>query len=353
LGRANLTFPISPNLGVLGGEWYDGILAFDHLGFYDIDLDFGSDVFNLFSQDHCPGGVVYWQAPAVAILPIIKSEYNQISITVTLDGHVINANLDTGANTSTLRGDLARELFGLALGSADVPEFDETKADPSFHMYRHAFKSLSFGDIAVANPRVQIIASNNFQNAPQMLIGMDILRKLHVYFALHEGKMYITPATPQTPEQKALQVSLQSATGTKAGHKVEIMARIAALDKVLAAKPNDGPRLNNRCFDKAQIKIDLDSALADCEQALKLEPGDAYALDSRAFVLYQQGKYQDAVAGYDAALAANAKQPESLFMRGHAKGKLGDAAGMQADIAAAKAIKPDIDDEFRVYDVDL
>ena len=69
--------------------------------------------------------------------------------------------------------------------------------------------------------------------------------------------------------------------------------------------------------------------------------------------MYQQGKYQEALSAYDAALAADPKQAESLFMRGHAKGKLGDAAGMATDIAAAKSIKPDMENQFQPYDVDL
>ena len=112
LGRANAVFPISPNLGVASGEWFDGILAPDVLGFYDVDVDFGTDTFNLFTRDHCPGGVVYWTAPAVAILPIIKAEGNSMSVPVMLDGHTINATFDTGASTSTLRVDLAKKFFG-------------------------------------------------------------------------------------------------------------------------------------------------------------------------------------------------------------------------------------------------
>jgi hypothetical protein len=42
------------------------------------------------------------------------------------------------------------------------------------------------------------------------------------------------------------------------------------------------------------------------------------------------------------AVAQNAKDADSLYARGVAKLKKGDSAGGNADIAAAKAIKPDI-----------
>ena len=40
-------------------------------------------------------------------------------------------------------------------------------------------------------------------------------------------------------------------------------------------------------------------------------------------------------------------------MRGNIKGKLGDQAGKDADIAAAKAIRNDVETVFQPYDIDL
>src|SRR5437868_6083125 len=37
-----------------------GELALDVLAGFDVDIDFGKMQLNLFSQDHCPGEVVYW-----------------------------------------------------------------------------------------------------------------------------------------------------------------------------------------------------------------------------------------------------------------------------------------------------
>ena len=59
----------------------------------------------------------------------------------------------------------------------------------------------------------------------------------------------------------------------------------------------------------------------------------------------------DAVADYDEALKLNPKQAGSLYGRGLAKLKKGDAGGGEADIAAAKAIQADIAEEFARYGV--
>ena len=42
---------------------------------------------------------------------------------------------------------------------------------------------------------------------------------------------------------------------------------------------------------------------------------------------------------------------DSLYGRGLAKRKKGDATGGQADVAAAKALRPDVAEEFAKYGV--
>jgi hypothetical protein len=53
------------------------------------------------------------------------------------------------------------------------------------------------------------------------------------------------------------------------------------------------------------------------------------------------GQFEAAIRDYDAALKADPKIAESLYGRGVAKVKNGDADG-NADIAAAKALNPNI-----------
>ncbi len=53
-----------------------------------------------------------------------------------------------------------------------------------------------------------------------------------------------------------------------------------------------------------------------------------------------------AIADYGAAVALNPKDAGSLYCRGMAKLRGGDKTGGNADIAAAKAIKPDIAEQY-------
>ena len=63
------------------------------------------------------------------------------------------------------------------------------------------------------------------------------------------------------------------------------------------------------------------------------------------------GQFDKAVADEDEALKIAPKNAPLLYVRGLAKRKLGDAAGGDEDIAAAKAINPKISDAYAQYGV--
>ena len=92
----------------------------------------------------------------------------------------------------------------------------------------------------------------------------------------------------------------------------------------------------------------LKPALADCSQALRLTPRNAATLDSRGFIYLKMSQFDAAVSDYDAALRFNPKRAFPLYGRGLARLKNGDTAG-ESDMAAAKALQPDIAEEYARY----
>lgn len=193
---------------------YEGIMALAQFESDDVDLDFGNDKLNFFSPDHCPGGVLYWTAPAVAILPITRNG-NWITIPVTLDGHEVNAIISSGNSTTYLRMNLAEQIYGLTMGGDDTPVSGNLLNDTSLKTYIHQFKSLSFGSIVIDNPQTYIIPTGGYNNmdrtelvgsrakterdlstVPEMSLGMDVLRQLHLYMAFKEGKLYVSKLSP-------------------------------------------------------------------------------------------------------------------------------------------------------------
>jgi hypothetical protein len=63
------------------------------------------------------------------------------------------------------------------------------------------------------------------------------------------------------------------------------------------------------------------------------------------------GQASNAIADYDAALKIDPRHASSLYGRGIAKLRVGNAAGGNGDIAAAKGIHPGIADEFASYGI--
>jgi tetratricopeptide (TPR) repeat protein len=81
------------------------------------------------------------------------------------------------------------------------------------------------------------------------------------------------------------------------------------------------------------------------------KPNTAETLDSRAFAYLKLHRLDNAIVDFKAALEINPKLASSLYGRGLAKLKKGDRVGAHADMAAAKAIQADIDEELARYSI--
>ncbi|HUO98680.1 MAG TPA: retroviral-like aspartic protease family protein [Rhizomicrobium sp.] len=193
-----------------------GLLGPDILQNYDISIDFGTGKLDILSSDHCEGKVVYWPERPIAIIPFDMPDGWHIVLPVSLDGVEVTATLDTGAENSTLLDTIARDKFGIVTGAPDTPKIGNVNGDESTAAYEHKFGTLSLEGLEVRNPAVHIIpdrlskkidtrpqigthlATKNPVDDEQMLLGMNVLKHLHVYIAYKEKKLFITPAG--TPE---------------------------------------------------------------------------------------------------------------------------------------------------------
>lgn len=203
-----------------GNKDVAGLLGADILKNYDLEIDFGAMKMSLLSPDHCPGKVIYWPATAVAAVPIEVTKDGDITFPVTLDGHQVLATLDTGAYSTTVNLSYAEEKMGLTPTSPGVTTNGALAHTHGSVTYHTRFKTLTFGDdatgsLTMANPESDLIA--NFMGnsdvageqrtgsklpsrhesvvLPDMLLGMNVLRHLHIYIAYGEQKLYITPAS--------------------------------------------------------------------------------------------------------------------------------------------------------------
>jgi Caspase domain/Tetratricopeptide repeat len=123
---------------------------------------------------------------------------------------------------------------------------------------------------------------------------------------------------------------------------------ISDFDEAIRLKPDDPEALNNRCWARTMLG-DTTKALQDCNEALKLRPAYGDALDSRGLINLKLCHNAEALSDYESAVKYNPRQASSLFGRGVAKLRSNNTAGGNDDIVAAKAISPNIAEEFKEY----
>ena len=166
-----------------------GVIGPDMLSHYEVELDFAAKKLNLFSQDHCPGQVVYWTRDPVAAVPIRIDDFGHIDLDVTLDGKTIPAHLDTGAPLSSMKLHNADSDFGL---KPDSPGMQKREM-PAGTIYFYQFKSLGVGGVTITNPTIYMSGGTEKlgeQTKRDFLLGLRELEQLHVFISYKEKMLY-------------------------------------------------------------------------------------------------------------------------------------------------------------------
>jgi predicted aspartyl protease len=210
-GDIELMVEPDPDFG--RGTRYVGIFAPDLMGEgkYDVEIDFGTLKMNYFLKDHCPGRVVYWPHNVLAVTPFTFRK-GHFRLMVEVDGKHLTAEIDTGAFNTSMTADAAKRIFDIV---PETPGSMPLNAQGMTAAFERVFSALDFEGVAVKNPHViiipELVGSKDPENSlrtgssikryddlddqSDMLIGMDILRKLHLYIASDEEKIYITEAS--------------------------------------------------------------------------------------------------------------------------------------------------------------
>jgi predicted aspartyl protease len=183
-----------------------GMLGPDVMSKYDVEFDFAHARFNIFSQDHCPGRVVYWTNEPYARVAIRVDGDWHISVPVTLDGKKIEALVDTGSYRSSMSLDVAKSVLGIDENNPALKTLEPISinglAPVALHLY--PFQTLELDGVEVRNPLIDIFPGATFgRRAPQLILGLGMLRQLHLYIAYGEQTLYATPAETLPPDAPA------------------------------------------------------------------------------------------------------------------------------------------------------
>ena len=100
---------------------------------------------------------------------------------------------------------------------------------------------------------------------------------------------------------------------------------------------------NLQCLLKASTRQDLTGAQSACAEAQRVSANNYAVFHSIGLVKYQMGQFREAVTAYDRFIAFEPNEPVALYMRGLSKRRLGDSAGGDRDVAAARALDPKVE----------
>lgn len=184
----SLSFLIMPDGHLESG--IGGTLGPNLLRQYGVELDFGGGKVNLFSTKACVGSLAYWTQSPASETPISLWRIGPITTKVTVDGKIFTAIVETGSAETLLPLETAQRL-GMVT--------DETKLKPvpgSPGYFTYPFGSLSFENgPSLAGPSVILVRHDTQKFDEEMTLGMDVLRKFHIYIAYGRQVMVMTPAS--------------------------------------------------------------------------------------------------------------------------------------------------------------
>ncbi|GAA0583271.1 aspartyl protease family protein [Rhizomicrobium electricum] len=162
-----------------------GTLAPDFLSRYDVGFDFAHARMRLYAPGACPAGNA---------IPLKPDRTRHLIVTVMLDGKPIDAMLDTGASRSDFSLETARALFGTALR-----EQPAERADCERGVSTHAFRQISIGGVTINDPDIVLVPDaigGRPADSPRLVLGMGILRRLHLTVFYSRNRLAVARATP-------------------------------------------------------------------------------------------------------------------------------------------------------------
>lgn len=303
-----LSFPGNARFLVLANDLGNGISGALGQNLYrvlDVEFDFANGVMRFFKVTN--GGrqpLAYWAnttGQSVSMLALeARDRYStHLLTTVQVNGHAVNAILDTGATTSMLSL-AAAKLVGVPPGSAGM-----TAVGPSGKLWNAPIDEIDLGDNEKIEHTHILVEDGNFAFGPGvwMFIGADFFLSHRVYLATSQSTLYFTynggPVFDLDPAHAAQDSTRATATaglppGTPADADADALVRRALVHA-------------NR--------LEFQQALAELTQACRLAPQNADYRYQRAVVYWRVGQPGPALEDFAAAIKLDPNDYRALLWR--------------------------------------
>jgi len=184
-----------------------GQLGMDVLGNLDFELDFANNKLNFYSHDHCPGRVVYW-TNAYSSAPMTRGPLGNYYFPIELEGKMVEASISTTSPGTSLPTEVTRRLYGFDEKSPGI-ETETGAAGNAVAHYRAM--ALTGSGLTVKNARIELrtvppgshcslrtMGPARYEGCtggePPLLLGLNVARHLHLYFATKEHVLYFSDA---------------------------------------------------------------------------------------------------------------------------------------------------------------
>ena len=208
LGGELMIDPNDTTTRTLGSRPIFGSLGMAVFSVVDFELDLAHRKLNLFSQDHCPGNVVYW-ADSYAKAPLYSDALRNVYLPIELEGKMVEATLSPSRPTTRLYVDVTRRLYGFDKKSRGVELGADSDGSQTAHYRAMRFTAPGFAvtnsnilledpvkDCQLSRGRKSGAASysDSCLNVYPMALGRNVLEQLRLYFATKEKVLYFTGA---------------------------------------------------------------------------------------------------------------------------------------------------------------
>jgi predicted aspartyl protease len=186
----------------------DGVYALlgdDFLSSFDLDIDLAHNTIGLFQHNSCSSEPVYWsQSFSEADLTV---GVNSVMVGIEINGTATQAVFDTGSSRTYVSTRFTRRL-GLDENSPGMMRVGSSHGigKDSTDIYTYRFSELKVGDEVVKSPilhverslvlkvdtRLSHTAQLNYDQRPNVYLGVDFIKTHHIYLAPKDRKMYFT-----------------------------------------------------------------------------------------------------------------------------------------------------------------